>query len=326
MAYSREIHEAAMKKLNQRQINSEASSKQKRNNFFLKYPRAKQIEYEISNTAIKLAKTVLNGANVKEQLEKLKLNNLKLQNELQNILKNAGLPPDYLDIHYVCNLCNDTGFIDGKQCQCLTDLLKEEAYNRVNDLSPIALTSFKSFNLIYYPTDPQKPGMPSPKKRMTSIMNYCQTYSQEFSPKSKSLLMQGGTGLGKTHLSLAIAKAVIDKGYGVIYGSVPSLLSKLEKERFNYSSDSYTEDYLIACDLLILDDLGTEFSTRFSNPTIYNIINSRIMASRPTIISTNLNMRELEKSYTDRLVSRFMENYIKLSFLGNDIRQIKINS
>ena len=90
MAYSREIHEAAMKKLNQRQINSEASSKQKRNNFFLKYPRAKQIEYEISNTAIKLAKTVLNGANVKEQLEKLKLNNLKLQNELQNILKNAG--------------------------------------------------------------------------------------------------------------------------------------------------------------------------------------------------------------------------------------------
>lgn len=323
MGYSREVHEVAIKKLNQRQLNSEASSKQRRNDFFLSHPRAKEIEYQISKQAILLGKAVLSGADVKLQLEKLKESNLKLQDELQTILFKAGFPSDYLDIHYVCKACKDTGFIDGIQCDCLNELLKKEAYNRINSLSPMNLTSFDSFDLNYYPEKSQNSTSPSPRKRMYDILEYCKKYSETFSSNSNSLLMQGGTGLGKTHLSLAIAKYAIDKGYGVIYGSVPNLLSKLERERFRQNSDEYTEDHLISCNLLILDDLGTEFATRFSNSTIYNIINSRIMARRPTIISTNLTMRDLENLYTDRLVSRFMESYVKLSFLGNDIRQIK---
>lgn len=324
MGYSREVHEAALKKLNQRQAKSEALAKQKRSNFFLKYPRAREIEYEISKTAIRLSKAVLRGADVKTQLERLKQNNLRLQNELQKILIDAGLPTNFLDTNYVCNLCKDRGFIDGHRCECLNKLLKEEAYNRINSLSPMKLTSFERFSLNYYPSEPQHEGQTPPKKRMTAILNYCKSYAINFSPSSKSLLMQGGTGLGKTYLSLAIAKVVIDNGFGVIYASVPNIVSKLEREYFKKeNSGDFTQDHLISCDLLILDDLGTEFLNKFSNSSIYNIINSRIMANRSTIISTNLNMKDLEKVYSDRLVSRFMENYVKLNFLGKDIRQIK---
>ena len=137
--------------------------------------------------------------------------------------------------------------------------------------------------------------------------------------------MQGATGLGKTHLSLAIARAAIGKGFGVIYCSAPNIIGKLEKERFRSARGSTDESdvYLLECDLLILDDLGTEFPTSFSSSTIYNMINSRLMASRPTIISTNLTMRELEKQYSQRLVSRIMGNHVRLEFLGSDVRQKK---
>ena len=135
--------------------------------------------------------------------------------------------------------------------------------------------------------------------------------------------MQGATGLGKTHLSLAIANVVLNKRFGVIYGSTPNILSKLEKERFRYTRTyEDSEKYLLDCDLLILDDLGTEYSTAYSSSTIYNIINSRIMMSKPTIISTNLSVRELEKVYSERLVSRIMGNHLRLRFLGTDIRQV----
>ena len=139
------------------------------------------------------------------------------------------------------------------------------------------------------------------------------------------LFIYGPSGLGKTHLSLAIARAAIGKGFGVIYCSAPNIIGKLEKERFRSARGSADESdvYLLECDLLILDDLGTEFPTSFSSSTIYNMINSRLMASRPTIISTNLTMRELEKQYSQRLVSRIMGNHVRLEFLGSDVRQKK---
>ena len=135
-------------------------------------------------------------------------------------------------------------------------------------------------------------------------------------------MLTGGTGLGKTHLSLSIAREVINKGFGVIYGSAQNIVSKMENEKFrNYQSSDESERHYIDCDLLIVDDLGTEYTTAFSSAAIYNIINSRIMMSKPTIISTNLTMKDMEKSYTYRMVSRVIGNNIRLEFLGSDIRQ-----
>ena len=327
MGYSKDIYEAANRKLSLIRQENEAKSQQRREIFFMKYPRSGEIEKLLSSTAIKVAKSVLRGANTKEQLTYLKEQNLKLQDELHQILKSQGLSDDYLDIKYSCKKCKDTGYIDGKMCTCLKKLLKQEAYNKVNSLSPLSLSTFDTFSLEYYPDTPIKEGYPSSYKRMCDIFNYVKRYAETFDKNSKSLLLQGATGLGKTHLSLAIANEVLNKGYGVIYGSVPNILSKLEKERFRYNKafeQDETEQYLNECDLLILDDLGTEFSTNFSNSMIYNIVNTRIMYSKPTIISTNLSMKELEKAYTERLVSRFMGNNIRLVFLGKDIRQQKI--
>ncbi len=327
MGYSRDVYESANKTLELLRQSAVLDAENRKTAFYLRCPRAQEIEKLLSATAVGAAKAVLNGADTKEQLTLLKEKNLALQQELALLLKNAGLPEDYLEIHFHCTNCKDEGYLGGKMCDCFKKILRQEAYKRLNKLSPLSLSSFESFSLDHYSSIPPKEGLPSPKKRMEDIFRYCKEYAINFSLSSKSLLMQGATGLGKTHLSLAIAKIVIDKGFGVIYGSTPNIVSKLEKERFRYNNRDEqsieSEQHLIGCDLLILDDLGTEFPTSFSTAAIYNIINSRIMLSKPTIISTNLSMKELEKCYTERLVSRIMGNNIRLAFLGNDIRQQK---
>lgn len=327
MGYSKEIYDSANRILETRRRKAKQEAKTRQNIFYIRYPQAKEIKRSLATTSINVAKAILNGANTKEQLTLLKNKNLNLQNELSLLLKSAGFPEDHLEIKYHCANCNDNGYIDGKMCSCMKKLLRHEAYNRLNRLSPLSLCSFESFSLEYYSPDPIKPGEPSPKKRMENIFKYCKNYALNFNLSSDNLLMQGATGLGKTHLSLSIAKSVIDKGYGVIYGSTQNIVNKLEKERFRYRREDNdnieSEQYLIDCDLLILDDLGTEFATSFSNAAIYNIINSRMMSEKPTIISTNLSVRELEKNYYERFISRIMGNNIRLEFLGNDIRQQK---
>lgn len=326
MGYSKEIYDSANRVLETRRQRAKQEAETRQNMFYIRFPRAKEIKKSLAATSINAAKAILNGANTKEQLTLLKDKNLKLQNELSLLLKSAGFPEDHLEIKYNCTNCNDNGYIDGRMCSCMKKLLRQEAYNSLNKLSPLSLCSFESFSLEYYSFESIRPGEPSPRKRMENIFKYCKNYALNFKLSSDNLLMQGATGLGKTHLSLSIAKAVIDKGYGVIYGSTQNIINKLEKERFRNSRDNdiiESEQYLIDCDLLILDDLGTEFATSFSNATIYNIINSRMMLEKPTIISTNLSIRELEKNYYERFISRIMGNSIRLEFLGNDIRQQK---
>ena len=311
MGYSKEIIEAANRAMEQRRRQSITKAEQRRRSFFSRYPRALEIERELSRTAAKAAKAVLTGSNARLELERLKESNQALQSELAALLKSAGVSEDYLEIRYACPLCKDEGYVDGKMCSCMKQLLRDEAYQRLNALSPLSLSSFDTFSLNYYGESPLKAGGIPPKKRMEDIYRYCKNYAANFDPQlSPSLLMQGATGLGKTHLSLAIARAAIGKGFGVIYCSARG------------SADE-SDVYLLECDLLILDDLGTEFPTSFSSSTIYNMINSRLMASRPTIISTNLTMRELEKQYSQRLVSRIMGNHVRLEFLGSDVRQKK---
>ena len=202
-------------------------------------------------------------------------------------------------------------------------MMKKEVYNELNKMSPLELSSFENFSLDFYSDTPQPKSELTPKKRMAKILEFCKKYASQFKKNSPSLLMTGSTGLGKTHLSLAIAKEVIEKGFGVIYGSAQNIISKMEKEKFRgyQNSSDETERHYIDCDLLIIDDLGTEYLTSFSSAAIYNIVNSRIMMNKPTIISTNLSMKELEKNYSQRMVSRIIGNNIRLEFLGSDIRQ-----
>ena len=158
---------------------------------------------------------------------------------------------------------------------------------------------------------------------MKSVYESCRSYADNFGTDSNNLYFYGRTGLGKTHLSLAIANEVIKKGYNVVYGSVINFLNKLEREKFGRADSFETEDILIGADLLILDDLGAEFSTAVATSSLYNIINSRIARGVPTIISSNLNIKEMQDRYPESVASRVIGNYKMVVFDGKDIRQIQ---
>lgn len=325
MGYSKEIHQAVKVKLDKLREDAIQSCEQRKQQFFKMYPKAREIEYLLSKTSLNTAKAVLSGKDSKLLLEKLKKENLRLQENLHKILVQAGVGDDYLEVKYHCDKCCDTGNIDGKVCSCAIQMMKQEAYKKISLASKLTLTSFESFNLEFYPKE-ALPGMTaSPYKRMRNIYNFCVDYANNFTPFSKGLLLTGGTGLGKTHLSLAIAREVINKGYGVVYTSVPTLISQAEKEHFSYNPEQKdsTINHITNCDLLILDDLGTEFFSKFSLTAIYNIINSRTLSQLPTIINTNLSVLEIEENYSQRMVSRIIANCVKLDFIGRDIRQLK---
>ena len=155
---------------------------------------------------------------------------------------------------------------------------------------------------------------------MANIFEFAKDYAQNFKKNSDNLLFLGGVGLGKTHLSLSIINVVTEKGFGVIYDSAQNLFNKIEKEHFSYSGSNEIIDAVLSCDLLVIDDLGTEFITPFTVSQFYNIINSRINSGLPTIINTNLDFSEIQENYTARVLSRIMGNYKIKKFMGDDIR------
>lgn len=325
MGYNREIFKYAKDELSQRKLRAIAEAEKRCSEVYSKHPRLQEITNKLAHLSIDVARAILANNDIKQDIKKLKDENLALQRERSTILKNIGLSEDYLEPRFYCTKCNDDGLIDGKMCDCLKDLMKQKATQELNKLSPLSLCDFKDFSLKYYSDAKNELGI-IPREKMKEILNYCQCYAEDFHKRSPSILMTGRTGLGKTHLSLAIAKSAINRGFGVIYGSVQTLVSRLEHERFDKfkpESDENTLHMLCNCDLLILDDLGAEFLTSFVVSVLNEIINFRMMADKPTIISTNLSPEELEARYSERISSRIIGYYHALNFVGRDIRQLK---
>ena len=235
---------------------------------------------------------------------------------LRAILTANGYPADYLDTHYACAACSDTGFVSGRRCACLQREITNVAAEAFRQESQLTLTSFDSFSLSYYRDLPKEK-----YEAMVRSFQYCKTYAEQFQPgHSGSMLIFGSTGIGKTHLSLAIASVLIASGYTVIYDSAGALLHKLEQEHFGRgSAEEDTLDTLRSCDLLIIDDFGTEFETSFTRSQIYTILNSRMNAGRAVIVNTNLTPEEIGSRYGDRVLSRLITGRI-MEFYGKDIR------
>lgn len=312
MGYSKSVYERADRILSERRLSARRKAEKAQLAFYASNPRAKEIEEELTHTFTNIARATLSGD--RNKLFEIKEQNLKLQNELSQLYSAAGISQEDLKPKYTCPHCDDKGNIDGKLCDCYINLLKQIACDDLNRRSPLSLSDFESFDLSYYPDDC--------RQKMSNIFDYCRLYAENFSSDSDSLIMTGGTGLGKTHLALAIANEVIKKGKGVIYISAPGMVSALEEFQFGREApeEEITPKLLSDCDLLIIDDLGTEFLNNFSRGAIYNVFNSRITRGKPTIISTNLSFSELEKNYTDRFVSRVMGYCRRLNFEGSDIR------
>lgn len=323
MSYSSETIAKAKQTLEKRKKRAERTRLLRKIEVSEKIPEIAEYDETISSAGLAVAQAIGMGGNAEEYIQQLSEINLSLQAKVKQLLKENGYPENYLETPYTCPICNDTGFSGIYFCECHKALLKEIALNELASVSTSANCTFENFNLDYYP-QPVDPALGvSPRNRMASVLEYCKCYAEDFDSESESLYMHGATGLGKTHLSLAIANEVTKKGYRVIYDTAQNIFSSLEKEKFSYGNTYERENEILGCDLLIIDDLGSEFSTNFTSSALYNIINTRINRSKPVIISTNLTEEELEAKYTQRVTSRIIGNYASLLFIGKDIRQLK---
>ena len=279
-----------------------------------KLPQIKEINDALFSTGKELITLITESRNtdVSRKIEELRRNNLGAQEMSRKILTDNGYPADYLDMHYSCPKCHDTGYCGNEFCECFKQLCGKLSADELNKSAHLKLSSFDSFSLSYYKGDDYF--------TMKNISEFTRQYAETFTSDSCSILMFGNTGLGKTHLSLAIANRVLEKGYSVIYDSVINILRKIEQEHFSREYSSEMIDLVMITDLLIMDDLGTEYESTFYSATIYNIINSRLNRGKPTIISTNLDFDGISRRYESRVVSRIVSVYKCLEFKGEDVR------
>lgn len=326
MSYSKNIYQIAQAKLEKRHKQAQEDLYSRREKAYFTIPQLADIQNRIAACGAQVIGAFAKGSGEEGRafIEKLAAESLEAQKERKALLTAAGFPEDYLEPHYVCSICEDTGVAESGICSCQRELLVQTAKEEIEKSAPLYKSTFDSFSLDFYPEAADTNGI-SPKKHMDGIVQFCKAYADDFSLRSPSLFMHGATGLGKTHLSLSIANKAIEKGFGVVYGSAPNMFGQLEKEHFSKQNpfDRTYEQELLESDLVIIDDIGVEFSTQFTVSCVYNIINSRILSGKPTIISTNLTPAELEDKYTQRITSRIIGSYVSLKFTGRDIRQLK---
>lgn len=279
-------------------------------------PRLSEIDRELSRVGALLAVAALSEG--KKGVEEMKKISEALSIEKKEILKKAQVE----ELEFDCSICSDTGYVAGKICDCVK---REAAKVMAKELSremPLESCRFENFDLKYYSDTTSSDGQ-NPRRRMTAIFKLCREYVLNFNPeKSENLLFMGESGLGKTHLTLAIVSGVIEKGYLPVYGSAENIFSVIEAEKFAGEGRGSYES-ILNCDLLVIDDLGAEMATSFTKSVLYNLVNTRILTRKPTIINTNLTMKQLEERYTPRISSRLIGNYEGQRFLGKDIRQQK---
>ncbi len=322
MGYSKEAVHEAKKRFDERKSEWERRYEGRKAALYTVLPEVKMIDEELAKTGSKAAGIFLSRkGDFESEIKKLQAENEKLIAKKSRLISGNKLFSNMENERYYCGKCKDSGYIDNKRCECYEKLIKAQMCERLNSASALKLSGFENFSLEYYSEELQN-GV-SPRKVMAGILEQCRRYAEDFTLYSGNILMQGNTGLGKTHLSLSIAKAVIEKGYGAVYCSAHNIFDRIEKERFSAASGSERDETLSAlleCDLLVIDDLGAEFTTQFVGATVNNIINTRMLTGLPTIISTNLSLKEIEKNYGARILSRIIGEYKIMSFVGTDIR------
>jgi len=323
MIYSKEIFSQAETELSRRHIKALALFEKRQQEMEEIAPEIAEVNRQLIDTSVKLSKAIMqNNENIGFVIEKIKAENMKSQKLIKFLLADFGYPADYLDLIYTCKNCNDTGYTNGIRCQCFNDLLKKFSVEEINKNSNFKLDKFEEFNLNYYSDKIDEATGITPRIKMAGNLNACKEFVKEFSSNTNSIFMSGKTGLGKTFLSSAIANELLQKGFNVAFDSIQNFLRMIENEHFGRSQNKDTLQILNDADLVILDDLGSEFNSAFYSATVYNIINTRLNRNSPTIISSNLSFDELQQKYDDRIISRITGMYSWMVFVGKDIRQI----
>jgi DNA replication protein DnaC len=320
-----------LKNYEKKRLNAEKDLEMRKNKLYLEHPRLQEIDDELSKTGISTAKALIHS-NSSELLSELNNKVELLKAEKTNILSELNLPDNYLQPNYSCKICNDTGYITQNYSSVMCSCLKQEIFNIEYNKSNIAnleKQNFDNFSLEKYSDqiniNKYKSEM-SPRDNIKLIKDVCLNFINNFDdPKEKNLLFTGNTGLGKTFLSSCIAKEMIQKDKTVLYQTAPVMLDMIIDYKFNKNTQvTTTYKNLLDVDLLIIDDLGTESLNQIKFAELFNIINTRLLnqnnKSLKTIISTNLSLENLNKTYGERITSRLIGNYYICRFFGDDIR------
>ncbi len=314
MGYSIEAYEYALGEVAERKAIAERKCTALKQEIYSALPELREIDIEINAAGIAAVKaaTKFDGTH---EIIKCKEKYDELCERKKQILESAQISEQSFEPKYTCTKCSDTGYANGIICDCARSLARRFEFDKLNSRMPLESSTFDTFNLKYY--------QGTAADKMATVLGRCKSFAESGISSSGGLIFLGKTGLGKTHLSLAIANVMLAKGYGVIYGTAQGFLSAIEKEHFG-RADGDTLALLGECDLLIIDDLGAEFTTQFTVSALYNLLNNRIMEGKPTIISTNLTPTELANVYGERISSRIIGSFEPLKFEGNDVRQIKM--
>lgn len=322
-SFKSELHNEIMREYEFIRATNEAAQKNNREQIYNHFPRIKEIDEELSSISLKACKSLLNtNVNHEEIIGNLQKNTESLVTEKNSILNSAGIPSNFMDGIYNCSLCKDKGSYNNKWCECYYEKLQKHMQKKSN-ISADKMHSFDKFDISLYPDTVNPEYGASPRDVARNIYNTALKYS-DFDPAiPKQLLFYGSTGLGKTFTSECIAREFIKKGKDVYYTSAPRLFSIFEDYKFGRNTTAEAKriiDYISSVDLLIIDDLGTEFRTQYTDSILFDIINTRTNENQHMIISTNLNPTQLEPTYSQRISSRILGNFELLLFLGNDLR------
>ena len=323
MAYKNTIYQKAINVLERRRERATLEANSRMIEISQKLPEIDEIQKKLSAIGFSISKLFFHKGNREDEVNKLRKASLALQKEKKEILVKNGYDEDALITKFFCPVCSDTGYYNDRMCNCHKELLKEIERDSLRKIAPLDECTFDTFDTRYYPETSLENGI-SPKEKAEKILNSCRMYAQSFNSHSPNLMFMGKTGLGKTHLSLAIANVAINKGYSVVYGTSQNILSDLQNENFGRTDRLFYEEYdVLHADLLIIDDLGTEYKNQYTVACLYNIINTRILQKKPTIISTNYDFDKFNEIYDMRITSRIAGEYSTLILEGNDIRYIK---
>lgn len=321
MGYNNSVYKKIYDEYSQKYLIARQRADERAHELRTAIPGLVRIDRELSMTGLEIFSVSLSGGDTQSKIMEIREKNERLQKERAMLLEANGYPADYSDVKYECTKCGDTGFIENTMCSCMREALVLAGIENSGFSSLINSQSFENFDLNYYKKNPAH------LDRMTWNVDYLLKYAENFDEKSSpSILMMGGTGLGKTHLSSATAKRIIEKGKDVFYTGAIDLFSQFEMQKFKSYTNEPNEliERYFECDLLIIDDLGTEMINQFSISTLYNLLNDRLSRKKPTIVSTNLSKDDIQKKYTDRITSRMFGEYQVLFFMGTDIRAQKI--
>ena len=326
MSYEPEVLRRAYQRMKEGQRLRAEAFASKKAMIYHQLPRVQAIDRQLRQGVVQAATAALKqGVDPAPAIQALRAESKALQAERKDLLTQAGYREEDLVEQPQCQQCRDTGWCGSTMCVCLRALCAEEQVRSLSSLLDLQGQSFDAFRLDYYPDDPGPNGV-SPRSHMKLVRDICQGYAARFECSGvKNLFLSGSPGLGKTFLSACIARVVTERGYSVVYDTAIHVFGRFEAEKFGREENGSTLRYL-KCDLLILDDLGSELTTPFIQSALYELVNTRLITGKHTVISSNLSLRDIALRYSGQVSSRIAGEYRLLEFWGEDIRKLKNSS